>query len=167
MTRYRNLLLGLVVAVAGCGGSDDDGNPMGPGLINGTFTATVDGTAFSATTSVIAAYVSNTLVITATSGSGANAKSFSLTVQGVTGTGTFSLVTAGSAATYSETTNSISQSWLCASTQGSGTVTLSQLSATKAVGTFTFIAPANTISGATGTKAVTAGSFNITVTNPQ
>ena len=58
-------------------------------------------------------------------------------------------------------TESNGRSWHALSTVGNGTVTLTSISATGAAGTFAFTAPAVASSGATGSKVVTNGSFDV------
>lgn len=157
-------LVALLIASVACG--DDEEGPLDPGNSDGTVTASVGGVSFNAT-SVVAAFVDGSLVITALQAGVGGTKSITITVNNVSGVGTYSLTAAGNTATYVETTGSTSQSWLTAITQGSGSVVLTTATATRVVGTFTFTAPANTISGATGTKTVTGGSFDLTPSNPQ
>ena len=45
---------------------------------------------------------------------------------------------------------------------GSGSVTLTSISATGAAGTFSFVVPPTAFSGAIGNKTVTEGAFNVT-----
>jgi hypothetical protein len=52
--------------------------------------------------------------------------------------------------------------WKVSPVAGSGTINLATLTAKAASGTFSFTAPANA-NGATGTKVVTNGAFNVTL----
>lgn len=153
-----------VLLTLACGG-DDDG-PLNPNGEDGTVTANVSGQANFVANGVVASYSSNTLVITSVQTNGSNSRSITLLVNNVTGNGTYSFTLAGNSASFVETTGSTSQSWLTAITQGSGSVTITTLSGLHIVADFSFTAPANTISGATGTRTVTGGHFDVTASNP-
>lgn len=140
---------------------------MGPIDGDGTVTATVSGSgSFSANIAVVATYTSNSFALSASQLSGGTTRLIQFVLINVTSTGAYSFTTAGNVATYSETTGGTSQSWLAAISQGSGTLNITSLSATKVEGNFNFTAPANTISGATGTKTV-SGNFSVSPSNPQ
>lgn len=130
-------------------------------------TATVSGSgSFSANIAVVATYTNNSFAISASQLSGGTTRLIQLILLNVTATGSYSFTTAGNVATYAETSGTNNQSWLAAITQGSGTVNITTLTATQVVGTFNFTAPANTISGATGSKTV-SGSFSVNPSNPE
>lgn len=164
MKLLSRTVLALLLASVACG--DDNEGPLDPGNTDGTLTASVSGVTFNAT-AVVAAYANGSLVITAVQSGVGGSKSITLGVYDVTGVDTYDLTDPGNSATYIETTGSTSLSWLTAITQGSGSVTLTTATATRVVGTFTFLAPANDISGATGTKTVLSGQFDVTPSNPQ
>jgi hypothetical protein len=110
--------------------------------------------------------VSGTFTFTAEQSAGSTTRRVSMTLLNVTGTGQFSLTLPGHFAVYDEITGGTALNWVCNITQGSGSITFTTLTATRAVGMFSFTAPFNPVGSATGTKTVT-GTFDITVTNPQ
>lgn len=160
----RGLWIGLAMAVTVSCGGDDDGGPTDPDGVDGTLTATVSGAANYTSNGLVASYVNNQVVITSLQASVGSSRSVVLTLNGVTGAGTFSLTAPGNTGQYIESTGTTSASWLAAITQGSGSVTFTTANSGKLIGNFTFNAPALS-GGATGTRTVT-GNFNITPSNP-
>lgn len=147
MKRLALLAFAMVMA---CG--DDGGNPpVGAGIM----TASIDGTAFSGTLAVQATRSGNVISISAV---GSNTRQLSLNLVGVTATGNVA-IGAGSASLgqYSQGT----QTWVSSLVGGSGTVVLTTLSSTRAVGTFSFTAIPSPSTGATGNKSVTSGAFDV------
>ena len=149
----RLVFLALMVAtatVAACG--DDGGNPpVGAGNVS----ATVEGSAFTGSLAVTS---SRTATVLAVGAVGSNNRQIAIFLTGVTSTGAVA-VGAGSSsyAQYSDA----SQQWVSNLTGGSGTVNLTTLTTTHAAGTFTFTGAALATSGASGTKSVTSGSFDV------
>lgn len=156
------LLLGSLATLVACG--DDDDDPLNPNN-RGTMTATIDGQSFSGSAATGASYSGNVLGFGAVQASGNNSTLVVFVLNNVTGPGTYSLAAAANGiVTVTETSGTTTRSWNSSLTGGTGQVVITQLSGGRAVGTFTFSAPAATQSGATGTKVATNGQFNIEVT---
>ena len=150
----KTAMCGLVLLLAvGCGGDDDDPLDVNPND-NGSVTARVDGNTFTAAT-VVGSFSNGILAISGVQGSPAQSITFGLAA---TAPGTF---------TVSETSpvNAVfavgNSTWLAAGGVGSGTVTVTTLSSSRAVGTFNFVLAPNTPSGATGTRTITQGAFDV------
>ncbi len=145
-------LAGLVLAatMAGCGS-----DPAGPGLANGSMSAKIDGSNFNASVAIAATYSGGILAIAGTDGQG---RTIGLGGQ-VAAPGTFT-VGATNPTNFSVTTGSAG--WQAAITTGSGSFTVTSISATGAKGTFQFTAGPLAGTGATGNKVVTEGAFDVT-----
>lgn len=147
--RIGVLAVGAAMAL-GCGG---DGN-TGPnnGANNGSMSATVDGSGWSA--SNVAATRTAGFVGVGAGASDASTISFAFPDH----TGTF---TVGGQDGTNASYISGGKSWSAVfGSGGSGTITVTTLSATRVAGTFSFVAPASA-GGATGSKTITNGSFDI------
>ena len=148
MKRLALLAFAFVMA---CG--DDGGNPP---VGAGTMTASIDGTAFSGTLAVQATRSGNLLSISAV---GSNTRQLSLNLVGVTAPATIA-IGAGSTSLGQYSTGT--QTWVSSLAGGSGSVVLTTLTSTHATGTFSFTAIPSTTTGATGNKAITNGTFDVT-----
>jgi len=155
----RGVTLGALVGTVSC---EHTGN--GPStdygvVTNGTFDATIDGTAWHASGRVIVSEPAGaSLILDASSPTYV----MRLTMAPLTGVGaaTFSLAPApanGSAAAVTLGANK----WSTANANGTGTINLSALSSSRATGTFTFDAPPTAGSGSTAATHVT-GKFDVT-----
>lgn len=158
------LLSAIFVAFAsfGCGGGSSsttsptvtNGVTVNP--LHGSMTAVIDGSAWTAVAINTAVY-SNGILSIAGADSSSTIRAIGLSV------------TAPAPGTYSMTTGTansvlsigIGPTWTANVAGGSGSVTLTSLSSTGAVGTFSFTAVA-AAGGATGSHVVTQGVFNIT-----
>jgi hypothetical protein len=78
----------------------------------------------------------------------------------IAGPGTFQIGPVGQP-TNALITEASGHGWHAQSTIGSGSVTIASITATTAKGTFSFTAPAVDGTGATGTKVVTEGTFDL------
>jgi hypothetical protein len=128
-------------------------------VTNGNFSATIDGTPWTAVGRVVVSEPAGaSLILDAASPTYV----MKLTMANLAGLGaaTFSLAalpTNGSAATVT----SAAGKWSTANAGGTGTINLSALSSSRATGTFTFDAPPSAGSGSAGTVHVT-GKFDVT-----
>lgn len=147
-------LLSLVVVtiVAACSSSSSPADPA-----NGTVKATIEGDAFNATLVTSATHTSGVLAI---AGSDSRGRQIQLRIIGADKPGTYSLggITNPNIATVTLAPES-SQTYVTSMVGGSGTIVLTELSTTRAAGTFTFTA----MNSATVQKKVTDGSFNLTL----
>ena len=149
--------IGFAVA---CGGSDSKGvtNPN-QRQSAGTMSARIDGAAWTAV-AVSVGVNTNGLIISGANSSGTPiAVAIGMSRQQGTGTQTF-----GSNANALGTLTVGTGSWSATGLQGiggTGSVTLTTLTANRAAGSFAFNAPP-LAGGATGTKVVTAGVFDVT-----
>jgi len=163
------LLLGLLVTTA-CGGSDEPTDPNSPnppppgGSAN--FTASVDGQAWASAANLtnVTAAQSGTYIISGSVLAGASVRALTLTLMNIPATGTYPLGTgagvSGGTAIYAESAGG----WLTPLSGEAGTITITTLSATRIAGTFSFAATA-TSGGATGTRTVTNGAFDLAITS--
>lgn len=143
-----------LAALSGCGSSTQ---PSGPG--NGPLTAKLDGAAWSAT-NVVATYPSGILAV---AGTDAQGRTIGFAIGPTTATGTFAVgPTSGVNASLTEVSGSSVQSWHAVQTSGSGSVTLTTITPNHAVGTFQFTVVPVPEGGATGTRAITQGAFDVT-----
>jgi hypothetical protein len=160
MRRAPLLAAGLILVVlAACGG--DGGGPGGPSG-SGTLTARVDGSTWTATSGILALRANNVISFTGSVG----ATSHIAIAFPDAGTGTYSVPTAvGLNFNYGVFSTGHVWQALALGAQlggvGSGSVTVTTLNSERVAGTFEFTAPPAQSSGATGTKVVTNGSFNI------
>jgi hypothetical protein len=159
MTKRFCLLALLVTLAVGCG-SDGPGRPSGPSgpdgddLPNGSFSALIDGADFDAEAAGVVA--SSSVVSVAAANESGQALSFAWMN---TGTGTYAVEPGGvTLVTYV----SSSKAWSASSSQGSGSLEITALTANRAAGTFSFVLQADAASGATGTRTITEGHFDLT-----
>lgn len=151
----------LVACAAACGGSGDSTGPKQTGnlVTNGSFSATIGGTAWSAVGRAVASQNGGLLTIAGVSGTYA----ISFGIGPFTGPGTYSLVYAPLANPPTASQAIVvqgNQSWGTSVQGGTGSVVITTYTATRIAGTFFFDAP--TASGAGGTLHVTNGSFDFT-----
>jgi hypothetical protein len=122
--------------------------------------ATIDGVVWNATINTAAIATGNFLVMTGVTDIGTpNQILLTLSTPAQVATQTV----AGGQVVGSYIT-SPTVSWLAAGPMGSGTVTVTSLTATSAIGTFSFTMPPNP--GASGTKSITDGTFNARLPTP-
>ncbi len=149
----------VAFSLVACG--DDSTGSNGNG--GNSFSASINGQAFSPpSVTVGGAYASNVLTIQGSTTS-SPITAISINVTNVDGPGTYQL-TPNFAGTFGQvvvTSGTTAQAWSTVVAPGTGSITITSLSSTKAVGTFSFTAQAGS-GGATGQKAVTNGAFNVT-----
>jgi hypothetical protein len=133
---------------------------VGPPDTDGELSAKVGPAVFSANT-VFAAFDDSEFTISALEEGEHGPRSITITVRNVKHPGTFDLAHSGNAGSYAEALAEHTQSWLCATNQGAGSVVITELSSTRVAGTFSFVAPALITSGAMGTKVISSGSFDV------
>jgi hypothetical protein len=166
-------VLGLVATAIACGGGGGGGSsPTAPGNSGGSggsgntstssMTFRVDGTA-TTPASVTGSFANGILSIGGTDTARATTLSFALTPVG-TGPGTYTLG-ALSAANALILIGNPAAGWQAGVGIGSGTITITTLSSTNASGTFSFSLVAVPGSGATGTRTISEGTFNVTLTS--
>lgn len=150
-------LLSLLLLAGGCGG-DSGGPTPGQDLLR----ARVDGVLWGADLTLDASWSGGTLSVSGTGGAPGSFYSLTLTVTGVQAAGTFALgpATAGSSIEISRIAQPIG-TWVTAAAGGTGTVTVAELTTSRARGTFSFTGGPVAGSGATGTKVVTEGVFEV------
>lgn len=151
----RVLVVAALAWAVGCGGdSTGPGDPT-PDPSESSITARIDGQAWTANVGVHAVRASGAVGIAG--GDGAVLISLGF----VGGTGTFTIGgPSGANGTVSEANGT--RVWSTATGPGgSGSITVTSIDDTRVVGTFSFVAPATANTGATGTRTVTEGAFNV------
>ena len=158
MRRKALVLVAATAVLAACGGSD--GGPASPNPNpnnngNRTMSARIDGAQWTA----IAVGVSvnaGTVIVT---GSNTTTTAVGVAFSRLQGTGTQVF---GTNAIALGTMTQGTMAWSTATPQASGSVTLTTLTATRAVGTFQFTAPAFTAGSTPSPRVITAGQFDVT-----
>lgn len=164
MSRLRTLTSTLVL-LAACGGKSGTGPsvPPPPPPGGGAVSVTVDGKAFGAVSFAQATHaLSGGYLISAQSVSGGNSKAITISLSNIAEPGTYPLGMGagveGGFAAYVEN----GAGWGTDLSGEAGSVTIATLSDTRIVGTFTFTGTEHT-GGATGTRTLTNGTFNLPV----
>ena len=147
----------LTLASCGGGGGDSTG-PGGSSSGTAAITATIDGAAWSSSRASAAVYQGQILTFNGTDGT----TTVSLVVSPVTGPGTFTLSTLNNVASNGLVVRG-SQGWTSYAPGGTGTLTVTTLTTTRATGTFEFVAmPGAGTAASVGARRVTAGRFDVT-----
>ncbi len=153
MTRFARFMTCalLCATVAAC--SDDDNGTNNGGDDDNTMSATIDGQAWTANLAVQGTYANGALVI---GGTNTNQRGINIAIPNITQTGTYD---AGPGFSAIVTYNIGITTYVTSNVGGTGTVTLTKLSATEAEGTFsvTTIGAGGTV----GTKVITNGKFDV------
>jgi hypothetical protein len=144
------------VLVAACGSGDDGTDPLAT-LPQGSVSARIDGSSWSANSALTASYSGTFLAF---SGVDASLTGIAIAIGPISAPGTFAI--GPSQPTNAVLTMAGGLTWHARTTSGSGSVTVTSLTATGATGTFSFTAPSVGTTGATGTKVVTNGAFDVT-----
>ncbi len=157
MPRFSSLFPGLLLVAMSCGGSGTTGLGTSVPLLNGTFAATINGSAWSAEGRVaVARGAGNSLIMAGAS----LTNSLSLTLINASAPGTYSLTyTTTTLPSFAILTNAGS-AWTTNITGGTGTVVVTTLTSSRVAGTFTFDAPPSPGQGTT-TAHVTGGTFDV------
>jgi hypothetical protein len=160
---FRAAALGLLLSSVAC--SNNSNNPASPSTPNnpstpnkGTITATIDGAAFSGIATA-ATNIGGVIALGGWNQQTAQASSISIGIGALASVGTTSV---GPNSPTNGNLIAANQSWLAGPSGGSGTLTITTLTATGATGTFSFSMVPNTSSGASGTKVIANGAFNVT-----
>lgn len=149
-------LTAALVLLGACGEdalSPDEGDSQ---LANGSMSARIDGEAWSATAALAVGYTGGILAF-----AGSDASQVTIGV-GFIPDGLKTYPIGPSEPTNGNLTLGSTESWAASSSMGSGTVTLTSFTANSASGTFTFIAEPVSTTGATGTRSLTEGVFDVT-----
>ncbi|MEO5824943.1 MAG: DUF6252 family protein [Gemmatimonadales bacterium] len=148
----RLVRVALLCAVVGACG-DDNGTNNGGGDDSNTLTATIDGAAFTANSSVTATQLDGTLTIT---GLASNNRGIKIELPQVTQAGTYDTGPGfGAIVTY----NIGLTPYKTSVSGGSGTVTVTSYSSTRVAGTFAVTTVAT--GGSVGNRVITNGKFNV------
>ena len=155
------LTLALSVAASSCGSSDTSDLGTDPGIslvTNGTFTASVNGTAWGALGKVI---VSRPTATSMTFFATSTTYALNMVVLNVSGPGTFTLNSAISNGNQASISG-LSGGWTSGNAGGSGSIVITALTSNHVVGTFVFEGAPISGTGATTPIHVTNGKFDLT-----
>jgi len=160
--------LATLSALACGGGSDDDGNPTGPpagggggGATNGTFSAQINGSTWSATGTVnVSRQPPNFIGLSGFGFAGNTAYSVVLGIGNATGPGTHSFNISAGGDGSSLIIGGTTTGWGTAFSGGNGSVTITSLTSNRIVGTFSGTAVPS--SGSAGNLVITNGQFDLT-----
>jgi len=146
----RIVLMGSLLAAAACGGD----STTGPGT-TGAMSATIDGAHWTSSLGASATHSNGAFAV------GGSNNDFTMAIGFAdTGVGTYDI------GQLSPTNAILNQqggaAWVANVTGGSGSVTVTSVSATRITGTFNFTAIPLPNSGATGNRTITNGTFDIT-----
>jgi hypothetical protein len=148
----------LYALLTACGG---DGGPLEPVATDNSITATVDGSPWNGSSTALAMRSSGFISVTGTVAS----NTYIAFAFPDGGPGTYSIPNAvGMNFNYGEYSTGRLWQALGMGTLGgvgAGSVTVTTLTAERVAGTFQFTAPAAASSGATGTRTITNGAFNV------
>ena len=143
---------------SGSGTGSGSGGSGGSAINRGTISALIDGVQFTGTAT--AATNQSGIFATAASNSGATI-TFGFGALANAGT-TQVNATSPTNAQLVVVNGGTSQSWSASTSGGSGSLTITSINATSATGTFAFTLVPSAGSSATGTRAVTNGTFSVT-----
>ena len=153
----------VVVALLACGGGNSgNGNPTGlptGGATNGTFSATIGGASWHAIGQVAVTRQGNLIGLAGTGSGGSVTYALVLTIGNATGPGTHSLNAANDGSNL-VIGSSTTAGWSTGFSGGTGTVTITSLTANRIVGTFSGTAVPS--QGSTSNLVITSGTFDIT-----
>lgn len=156
----RRLYVTSLVLVAACGGGGGPGNNNNAGNMS----ASIDGAGWSATSATSSANAGGIFTITGVQvGSGT---SVTMTLYSIGAPGTFPLGVGSTVAGGLASVVSGTSGWSTPLSGDAGSVTVTSVSPTRIVGSFTFTAAAVTPPGSTGNRVVTQGRFDVPVTGP-
>jgi hypothetical protein len=158
----RRLAVIASFALLACGGDGGTG-PTNNGGTN-SMQATVQGVAFAPTSQTVgASYASGVFTLQGSTTSSPYVV-VQINVTNATGAGTYNLSPgfAGDFGQVSITDGSNISTWTTVLSPGTGTITFSTLTATRAQGTFQFTGQEAPGTSATGQRSVTSGTFNVT-----
>lgn len=158
---YAFLMLLPALSTLACGSPTSPTETNPPSAGGAPLTFKVDGASVTATSST-AAYANGILSIGGTDSARSTTLGFALAPT-ATGTGVYTLGPT-SAANVQIYIGNPAAGWQAGVGIGSGTITVNSLTSTGASGTFSFSLVAVPGSGATGTKTITEGVFNVTFT---
>lgn len=149
----------LFVGLTACGSSSSSTSVLPTNLVtNGTFSATVNGTAWSALAKVVVTRpTANSVSLFAVS----TTYGFSIILLNVTGPTTVSLVSAPSNGSQVTASGPAQGGWGTGQTGGTGSFVITALTANHITGTFSFDAPPIPSTPTTGTLHVTSGAFDL------
>ncbi len=150
------MTLTAVLVLAACGDDPLSPDERDSQLPNGSMSARVDGDAWTATAALAVAYTGGILAF---AGSDASQVTIGL---GFIPDGLKTYPIGPSEPTNGNLSLGSTQSWAASASMGSGTVTLTSFTANSASGTFMFVADPVASTGATGTRSVTEGVFDVT-----
>lgn len=166
MRILKTLATIATIAALGCGGDDDEnGNPTGPpggGATNGSLAAQINGTAWSATGTITVSRQQPNYIGLAGSGSAGNTiYGFAVGMSNATGPGTHNLnVFTGGDGSSLVIANATGAGWTTALQGGSGTLTITSLTANRIVGSFSgTLIPAG---HSAANLVITNGAFDVT-----
>jgi hypothetical protein len=157
----RQLMLIAAVAAVACGGSTGTTGGGGPTPINQeAMSARINGATWTAASAtIVASNVSGVITVTGSESGGGSNRAITLVVV-TNATGTFligqpPIVSSGASILLTQGT----AQWTADTNRGSGTITLTSLTADRVTGTFEFEGQAVPTSSATGSRSVTGGTF--------
>lgn len=161
-----HLAMAVVCALSACQSSDTTGPGNNGGNGTSKFKAVIDGAAWNSNAGVETTGVPVTLpglyVLTGTQLGGAAAYTVVLNLYNIGGPGTYALGVGPNVPGGTAQVSNISGGWVTAQSGADGEVFITALTDTRITGSFQFTANALTGS-ATGTKAVTLGTFDVPV----
>ncbi len=160
----RTLIALLLTALTACGGGGTPTGPSNPGGGSNVFSASIDGTAWSAPSASVNAAASTSsvpggLIFTGTT-VGTQARSLIISLDRIKGPGTYPLgVNTGTTAGGTLTMTLGSQSWWTPLNGKAGTITITSLTSTRVAGTFS--GELGPLAGGAGTVHITNGKFDV------
>jgi hypothetical protein len=161
----HSVFIALFFVAAACGskttepGDTGDGGSGGTTLANGSMSGSIAGSSFSANSAIAAIYIPGAPAIISIAGGDTQGRLLGFALA-LSSTGTFNINDSSGAIFLVQVGT---QQWQAdAFSGGSGTVTFTTFTASHSVGSFSFTGNPVAGTGATGTKAVTGGAFNVT-----
>ena len=155
------LILGVFVLLTACSKKDDNPTESESNPAGGKMTAKINGTDWSAKTSVVGVYTNNILTVTGQNNpGGTSSEQMQIVITNITKTGEYTLSIFGNTGRFTVATSPTDITTYLTMDQVAGTVNVTSLDSKGAKGTFSFTAKNS--NDQNDVKEITNGSFEVT-----